>query len=209
MRQYNVNNSQPEHKFWSIQEVISTSLVVDNSCGSTIMWTILSKFPFWPCNCNTTKPMLTTKKRLSISSLDTHLLCVMKKENNNDRLAHPNLFYKMYFFSFSMLHRANYLHPPHSAWLHRSRKMFPWLWPCPLPPSQSYAPSPALYYPTTLIGSHHGRGVSVHETSLKRGLSHELVSWPARKKSHMPLINVVRWYRHITSNLSEEGFFFS
>ena len=36
MRQYNVNNSQPEHKFWSIQEVISTSLVVDNTCGSTI-----------------------------------------------------------------------------------------------------------------------------------------------------------------------------
>ena len=31
MRQYNVNNSQPEQKFWSIQEVISTSLVVDNS----------------------------------------------------------------------------------------------------------------------------------------------------------------------------------
>ena len=37
MRQYNVNNSQPEHKFWLIQEVISTSLVVDNTCGGTIM----------------------------------------------------------------------------------------------------------------------------------------------------------------------------
>ena len=36
MRQYNVNNSQPEHKFLSIQEVISTSLVGDNTCGSTI-----------------------------------------------------------------------------------------------------------------------------------------------------------------------------
>ena len=37
MRQYNVNNSQPEHKFWSTQEVISTSLVGDNTCGSTII----------------------------------------------------------------------------------------------------------------------------------------------------------------------------
>ena len=37
MRQNNVNNSQPEHKFWSIQEVISTSLVVDNTCGSTMI----------------------------------------------------------------------------------------------------------------------------------------------------------------------------
>ena len=37
MRQYNVNNSQPEHKFWSIQEVISTSLMGDNTCGSTII----------------------------------------------------------------------------------------------------------------------------------------------------------------------------
>ena len=41
MRQYNVNNSQPEHKFWSIQEVISTSLVVDNTCGSTIIGGLL------------------------------------------------------------------------------------------------------------------------------------------------------------------------
>ena len=31
MRQYNVNDSQPEHKFRSIQEVISTSLVGDNT----------------------------------------------------------------------------------------------------------------------------------------------------------------------------------
>ena len=37
MRQCNdVNNSQIVDKFWSIQEVISTSLVVDNTCGSTI-----------------------------------------------------------------------------------------------------------------------------------------------------------------------------
>ena len=41
MRQYkyNVNKLQPENEFiWSIQEVISTSLVVDNTCGSTIKW---------------------------------------------------------------------------------------------------------------------------------------------------------------------------
>ena len=50
MRQYNVNISQPEHKFWSIQEVISTSLLVDNTCGSTIT-VIIGQIRVPMCNC--------------------------------------------------------------------------------------------------------------------------------------------------------------